>query len=249
MHPSDLFLALSDDFPSLSDSATFRSFDSSTLFPLFPPFSSMLPIVANYFAHWLRWTISYIGSTPRFFRLFHSFIFRLLSIYTFNLVAIKKERRYPHSLDFRLRYTALYFDLWHTATYCDAPTRHATAPTMLRYYHAIVPTAFPTLRYCFLLCFWLPYTVLSFPTTFLTSYLRVFIRYIGLHSGPYPHIPTHIPIIILIYIFYSCIATSPWSWVTLHSHHFSSLHTSERCRTYQRSPKCRKQKAYSELSA
>jgi len=67
IHPSDLFLTLSDVFPSISDLATFRSLISSDFPSDISPYSFMLPIVTKYFAHWLRWTISHIGSTPRFF--------------------------------------------------------------------------------------------------------------------------------------------------------------------------------------
>jgi hypothetical protein len=66
-HPSDLFLTLSDVFLSISDLATFRSLVSSDFPSDISPYSFMLPIVTKYFTHWLRWTISHIGSTPHFF--------------------------------------------------------------------------------------------------------------------------------------------------------------------------------------
>jgi len=51
IHPSDLFLTLSDVFPSISDLATFRSLISSDFPSDISPYSFMLPIVTKYFAH------------------------------------------------------------------------------------------------------------------------------------------------------------------------------------------------------
>jgi hypothetical protein len=65
-HASNLFLTLSDVFPSISDSATFQSLVSSDFPSTFSPYSFMFPIVAKYFAHWLRWPISHIDSPPHF---------------------------------------------------------------------------------------------------------------------------------------------------------------------------------------
>jgi hypothetical protein len=59
--------------------------------PFFLLIISCFPLFAKYFAHWLPCTISHIGSPPHFFLLFRSFIFTLLSIYTFHLLAIKKN--------------------------------------------------------------------------------------------------------------------------------------------------------------